>query len=61
MKRYMPLASIGAGLFLLLAGIGYLRFKAAERNPASVPLPRQIGDLPLTCKTTCQRVLNFYP
>jgi len=52
MRKIFPRALIGAGLFLLIAGISYWRFDKAIENPTAAPLPEQISDLPLASKMT---------
>lgn len=55
MRKIFPLALIGAGLCLLLTGIGYWRFDEAIKNPSSAVLPEQISNLPLAVKATGQQ------
>jgi hypothetical protein len=57
MRKIFPLALISAGLFFLLAGIGYWSFDEAIRNPSAARLPEQITNLPLAGKTTGQQAV----
>jgi hypothetical protein len=52
MKKILPLVFVGAGILLLLAGIGYWRYTEAIKNPSAAPLPDQIANLPLIVKIT---------
>lgn len=57
MRTIFPLALIGTGLFLVLAGMGYWRYDEAIKNPSAAPLPDQITNLPLTDKSTGQQAI----
>ena len=57
MRKILPLALIGAGLFLLSATIGYWRFDEAIKNPSAARLPERITNLPLTSKSTGQQAV----
>ena len=57
MRKIFPLALIGAGLCLLLAGMGSWRLDEAIKNPSAARLPEQITNLPLTDKSTGQQAI----